>query len=159
MKLDDLKTDAHKLESGGQAPDHWTRREMKGIPASLGALWTHRDENGWRYGVQLEESHANAQGVVHGGVLMTFMDHALSLMVWEATGRAICSTVHLDSHFLSAVRPPAFVELDGQILRQGRKMAFVRGVLRVEGAAVMEATGVWSITQPRSSAAASEPVI
>lgn len=151
MKLDDVKTNVHNNEPNGRAPDHWIRREMKGIPASLGALWTHRDESGWRYGVQLDESHANAQGMVHGGVLMTFMDHALSLMVWEASGRAICSTVHLDSHFLRAVHPPAFVELDGEILRQGRKMAFARGVLRVEGAAVMEATGVWSITQPPRS--------
>lgn len=124
---------------------------MKGIPASLGALWTRRDGSSWRYAVQLDESHANAQGFVHGGVLMTFADHALSLMVWEASGRALCSTIHLDSHFLSAVRPPAFVELDGQILKQGRNVAFLRGVLRVDGADIMEASGVWSIAPaPRS---------
>ncbi len=126
----------------------WTRREMKGIPASLGALWTRRDDGGWRYGVQLDESHANAQGFVHGGALMTFMDHALSLMVWEASGRAHCATVQLDSHFLHAVRPPAFVELEGEITRQGRDLAFARGVLRVEGRGVMEAMGVWRVVQP-----------
>ncbi len=135
---------------GGMAPDGWTRREMKGIPASLGAVWTRREEGGWRYGVALDESHANAQGFVHGGVLMTFMDHALSLLVWEASGRAICSTIHLDSHFLSGLRPPAFLELDGEILRQGRNLAFARGVLRAQGKAVMEATGVWSIVSPKS---------
>lgn len=127
----------------------WKRREMKGIPASLGALWTRREGDGYRYAIQLDETHANAQGMVHGGVLMTFMDHGLSLMIWEASGRAPCSTVHLDSHFLKAVRPPAFVELDGEIRRQGKSLAFLRGVLRVDGEAVMEATGVWSVTQPR----------
>lgn len=134
------------------APADWTRREMKGIPASLGALWTKRDDSGFRYAIQLDASHANAQGMVHGGVLMTFMDHALSLLIWEASGRAMCSTVHLDSHFLKAVRPPAFVELDGEIRKQGRSLAFARGVLRVDGIDVMEATGVWSITPaPKSS--------
>lgn len=123
----------------------WSRREMKGIPASLGALWTRRDGDAWRYAVQLDASHANAQGQVHGGVLMTFMDHALSLLVWEASGRAMCSTVHLDSHFLRAVQPPAFVELDGEILRRGKSLIFARGVLRVEGREVMEATGVWNV--------------
>lgn len=127
----------------------WTRREMKGIPASLGALWTRREADGFRYAIQLDESHANAQGFIHGGVLMTFIDHALSLMIWEASGRAMCTTVHLDSHFLKGVRPPAFVELDGEIRRQGKKLVFARGVLRVEGEEVMEATGVWSVTQPR----------
>lgn len=128
--------------------DSWTRREMKGIPASLGALWTRRDDSGWRYAVRLDESHANAQGMVHGGVLMTFLDHALSLLVWESSGRALCSTVHLDSHFLRAVQPPAFVELEGEILRQGRKLAFARGVLSVEGEPVMEGKGVWSLARP-----------
>ena len=145
MDTDDVKTDTSEAAPGGRAPDHWGRRELKGIPASLGALWTHRDEGGWHYGVQLDESHVNAQGAIHGGVLMTFMDHGLSLHVWEASGRAICSTVHLDSHFLATVRPPVFVELDARILRQGRILIYARGVLRVDGADVMEATGVWNI--------------
>lgn len=137
----------------GATPDGWTRREFKGLPASLGALWTRRDGDGWRYAVQLDESHVNAQGFVHGGVLMTFMDHGLSLLVWEAIGRARSSTIQLDSHFLAAIRPPAFVELHGRILRQGRRLAFVRGLLRADGVDVMEATGVWSISPDRQSPA------
>lgn len=124
---------------------------MKGIPAGLGALWTLRDDSGYRYAVQLEPHHANSQGMVHGGVLMTFADHALSLLVWEASGRAPCSTVHLDNHFLSAVYPPAFVELEGEILRQGRSLIFARGILRADGKAVMEASGVWSVAGSKTS--------
>ncbi len=142
-----------KSTPGGTPPAGWTRREMKGIPASLGALWTQRDHDGWHYAVQLDESHTNAQGFIHGGVLMTFMDHGLSLLVWEAAGRAMSSTIHLDSHFLQAVRPPAFIELHGQILRQGRRLAFARGVLRADGEEVMEATGVWSISPSSHSPA------
>ena len=135
-------------ETPREAPDHWQRREFKGIPASLEALWTHRDEDGWRYGLQLDARHANAQGFVHGGVLMTFLDHALSLLVWEASDRAICSTIQLDSHFLEALRPPVFVELDADILKQGRSMIFARGTLRAGDREVMQATGVWRVQQP-----------
>lgn len=123
----------------------WKRREMKGIPASLGALWTQRDEHGWRYAVQLDESHCNAQDFVHGGVLMTFVDHAMSLLVWEAAERAFCSTVHLDSHFLKALRAPAFVELEFELLRRSRSLVFARGILRNGGDAILEATGMWSV--------------
>lgn len=130
------------------SPADWTRRELRGIPASLGALYTRREGDAWRYAVSLDESHCNAQGFVHGGVLVTFLDHALSLLVWEAAQRALCATIHLDSHFLRAVRPPAFVELDGEILRQGRTLVFARGILRVDGEAVMEASGAWSVTTP-----------
>jgi acyl-coenzyme A thioesterase PaaI-like protein len=145
MDSSDMDTDSSGTAPGGQAPSHWTRREMKGIPASLGAVWTHRDDTGWHYAVQLDESHCNSQGFIHGGVLMSFMDHGLSLVIWEASGRAMTSTVHLDSHFLAAVRPPAFVELESQILRQGRNTIFARGILRVAGTEIMDATGVWSI--------------
>lgn len=131
--------------ASGVAPAHWNRREMKGIPASLGALYTHRDGDGWHYAVQLDQTHLNAQGAVHGGVLMTFMDHALSLLVWEASARAMCSTVHQDSHFLRPVRAPAFVEFDGTIIKKGRSLMFARGLLRVDGKDVMEATSVFSV--------------
>lgn len=126
-------------------PAPWKRRALQGIPDSLEALWTRRDDDGWHYGLQLHEGHCNAQGFVHGGVLMTFADHALSLLVWEASGRANCSTVQLDSHFLAAVRAPAFVELDAEILRQGRSMIFARGNLRIGDSAVMTANGVWRV--------------
>ncbi len=93
----------------------------------------------------MDERHTNAQGFVHGGVLMTFADHALSLLVWEAAGRANCSTVQLDNHFLAAVRAPAFVELDAEILRQGRSMIFARCSLRIGDDVVMTANGVWRV--------------
>jgi acyl-coenzyme A thioesterase PaaI-like protein len=136
----------------GAAPAHWKRREMKGIPASLGAVWTHRDNSGWQYGVQLDASHCNSQGFIHGGVLMTFMDHGLSLVIWEMAGRAMTSTVHLDCHFLNAVRPPAFAQLESRILKRGRNTVFARGVLHVGDKAVMEATGVWNLTTDYAAA-------
>lgn len=123
----------------------WRRREFPGLPDPLEALWAKRDEAGWHYGLQLHAGHVNAQGVVHGGVLMTFMDHALSLLAWEAAGRATCTTVQLDSHFLKSVRPPAFVELEAEILRQGRSMIFVRGSLCSDNRRIMQATGVWRV--------------
>ncbi|WP_372810745.1 PaaI family thioesterase, partial [Litorivivens sp.] len=86
-------------------PEGWKRREMKGIPASMEALCTRKTEQGFQYALQVDERHANAQGMLHGGVLMSFLDHGMSLIIWEATDRAFCSTVHLDSHFLAAVRP------------------------------------------------------
>lgn len=147
-----MSTDDVKASTSDAGPVEWKRREMKGVPAGLGALHTRRTEHGWRYAVQLDQSHANAQGFVHGGVLMTFMDHAMALMIWEATDRAMTSTVHLDSHFLASVKPPAFVECDGTILRRGKNLIFARGILRVDGNDVFEATGVWSVTPalPRS---------
>ena len=136
-----MTTDQEK----GLAPEGWTRRVMKGIPASFEAFWTRREEDGFRYGVELDERHCNAQGFVHGGLMMSIMDHVLSLKIWEASDRSICSTVHLDCHFMAPLRAPCFIELDTEIMRQGKKMAFLRGILKSGDKDIMEATGVWSI--------------
>lgn len=120
---------------------------MKGIPASFEALWTQRGESGWRYAVKLDERHCNAQGIIHGGLMVSFLDHALSLQIWEATDRSYCTTVQLDTKFLRPVRPPAFIELDSEIIKQGKNLVFARAALMVEGGRVLEASGVWNVTR------------
>jgi acyl-coenzyme A thioesterase PaaI-like protein len=137
-------------ENGAKHSDelaNWTRREFKGIPASLNALWTRREGDSFRYAVTLDKSHENAQGYIHGGVLTTFADHAMSLIIWEASGRANCTTVQLSSHFLSAIKAPAFVEIETIITKRGRQMIFARSILHVQGEPVMEVTGVWRVFQ------------
>ncbi len=128
-----------------ELPTAWKRKEMPGIPASMEALWTQKTEFGFRYALQVGERHANAQGAIHGGVLMTFLDHALSLKAWEAVGRKPCSTIQLDSHFLKAVKPGEFIELQAEVLKQGKSLVFMRGVLVVDDKPVMEGKGVWSV--------------
>ncbi len=136
----------NKNDAAMAGPEGWKRREMKGIPASMEALWTTRKEDGtFQYAIQLDERQYHFQGVVHGGVLMSFMDHAMALVIWEAADRAMTSTVQLDNQFLRAVKAPAFIEHEAFITKKGRSLIFARGVLKVDGEAVMESTGVWSI--------------
>lgn len=124
---------------------NWQRKEMPGIPASINALWTQKVDGQYRYGLLVDDTHVNAQGFIHGGVLMTFLDHALSLKVWEAAERKPCTTIQLDTHFLSAVRPGQFITLEAQLLKQGKSLVFMRGVLMAADKAVAEAKGVWSV--------------
>ena len=123
----------------------WKHRDMPGLPVKIDGLWTRKTESGWRYAIKVDESHLNAQGAIHGGVLMTFMDHGLSLMIWEAAGRRNCATIQLDSRFLKAVKPPAFIELEAEISKQGSRLIFAEGRLRVGGELVMAANGIWTV--------------
>lgn len=135
--------------SGSAIPENWKRREFPGIPASLEALWVQKGDGGYHYGVQLDERHHNAQGYVHGGVLTSFADHAMSLVVWEASERANCSTVQMNSSFLSALKAPAFVQIDTTITKKGRQMIFAHAILRVGDDPVMEVSGVWRVFTKR----------
>ena len=55
----------------------WTLRSPSGLPAVVDPLWV----KGAEYGFQARADHANGRGVIHGGILATFMDHSLGLMV------------------------------------------------------------------------------
>ena len=107
------------------------------------------------FGLLTDARHANRRGVVHGGMLVTLMDHALGAVVWEAVGRAPIATIQLDAHFLAAVRPGEFVEARGQVVRRTRSVVFVRGALTAGGREVLAASGIWKVLggeEPRQGA-------
>ncbi len=131
-----------------QKPDlsRWAPRTMKGLPAALGEIYTYRDaQDKWYYAFQLTEEHCNAQGFAHGGILMTAMDHGLALVIWEAVDRAFCATVHLDTHFVASVKPPALLELRTEITKQSGNLVFAVGELWCDDVMAVRSTGVWSV--------------
>jgi acyl-coenzyme A thioesterase PaaI-like protein len=89
--------------------------------------------------------HANPQGVLHGGILMTFADHGLSMLAWEAAQRAPCTTIQLNTHFLAPVEPGQFVELRGEVTRATKGLVFVRGILAVGDRDVAAVDGIWRV--------------
>lgn len=102
-----------------------------------------------RYALQLEDRHLNGMGVVHGGVIMTFLDH----VVGSAGGRTHESpnqaTVHLTVSFVAPAMPGGLLEADCEVVRTTRSMIFLRGVARIGDTVVATADGVWKILRPR----------
>lgn len=127
------------------ASEGWKLMRGGAMPAGIGIPWSKRSDTGWRYGFVTGPEHANPQGAVHGGMLMTFADHGLSLLAWEAAKRAPSTTIQLNTHFLSAVTPGEFVELSGQVTRATRGLVFVRGLLSAGGRDVAAIDAIWRI--------------
>ena len=115
------------------------------MPANIGVPWSKRIDDRWCYAMLTAAEHANPQGALHGGILMTFADHALSLLAWEAAQRAPCTTIQLNTHFLAAVTPGEFVELRGEVTRATKGLVFLRGVLSVGERDVAAADGIWRV--------------
>jgi acyl-coenzyme A thioesterase PaaI-like protein len=122
-------------------------RLMRGgaMPAGIGFPWAKRTDERWRYGLLTTPEHANPQGALHGGILMTFADHGLSMLAWEAANRAPCTTIQLNTHFLSAVEPGEFVELRGEVTRATKGLVFVRAILAVGDRDVAAVDGIWRV--------------
>ena len=134
--------------------DGWRALPGAALPGGLGVPWAKRIGDEWRYGLLTEDSHANVNGVVHGGVLMAFADQGLGLLAWEAAERAPCTTIQLNTHFLDAVHPGEFLELRGEVVRRTRSLVFMRGVIGVRDLAgvrdVGAVDGIWRVLRPRS---------
>ncbi len=116
------------------------RRDLPGFFGLAGPLWTRKENDAWVYAVLAEAKHVNAAGVVHGGMLSTLLDHALSAIAWEANARKPCVTVALDVHFLSFARPGDFIEARGRITRKASSLVFMQGALAVSGSEIATAS-------------------
>ncbi|QMV74359.1 PaaI family thioesterase [Comamonas piscis] len=127
----------------------WKQRDLPGFVGTIGPLWTKKVGTAWRYGVLTSARHANPAGIVHGGFLMSLMDHALSAIAWEHCERKTCVTVQMDCQFVAAVHPGAFVEARGHVVRATASLAFVQGAIFVGDESVLTGSAVMKILVPK----------
>lgn len=135
-------TDAFdKLAAAG-----WRRVRSAGAFMSVaGPLWARREGEGWVYGVWSTGAHLNPAGAVHGGLLATLADHAISTVAWEAASRMPCVTVQLDTQFLAPVAAGVLVEARAQLVRRTSGLLFMRGLLQVAGQDVLVAQALMKV--------------
>jgi uncharacterized protein (TIGR00369 family) len=136
----DVDQTASEQEAG-----EWKQRELPGFIGTAGPLWTRRETSGWAYGVQAGAQHLNPAGVVHGGVLLTLLDHAISVVAWEASGRQACMTVQLDTHFLAAAREGELLEARAEVAQRTKSLVFMRGTVTAAGRLVASAQSVMKV--------------
>ncbi len=123
----------------------WKPMRLQEFSEFIGPFLYRREGEGYRYAFQADQRHVNINGVLHGGMLMTFIDQAMGSAVFEAVGRRKCATAQLNTHFMGPVKPGDFVECDSDVMRVTRSLVFMRGILRVGDRPVLAADGVWKI--------------
>ena len=127
---------------------NWTVRTLKGFIEQAGPLWTRREDGGWAYGLLCEATHLNPAARMHGGALVTLLDHAISTVAWEACDRAPCVTLQLDTQFLSAVREGQFAEARASVSHKTGSLVFLRGAVTVDGEPVLMAQAILKVLPP-----------
>lgn len=119
---------------------HW---HEEGFPSLVGPFWSKREGDGWVYGLLAEPRHGNAHGIIHGGMLVTFLDQILGVTCWTAAAKAPVVTIQLNTHFVSGAKAGEFIEARAEAVRATRSVVFVRGQLTVGSRIVATADGVW----------------
>jgi uncharacterized protein (TIGR00369 family) len=133
----------------------WKNHNLLGFLGKVGVLWTRRESDTWAYGMETTIDHTNPAGIVHGGLICTLLDHALSTIAWESAGRIPCVTQQMDTHFLRPARPGEYLECRARSLQQIKRTIFLQGVLSSGTQEIATATGIWIVlpTSPKTSQA------
>jgi uncharacterized protein (TIGR00369 family) len=88
--------------------------------------------------------HANGLGLVHGGMLTSFMDGLLAAAVWQASRRSSV-TIHLSIDFLHMARVGEWVFGESRVTRLTRDVAFVEGRAHAARSDIVRASGVFKL--------------
>jgi uncharacterized protein (TIGR00369 family) len=92
--------------------------------------------------------HCNGVGIVHGGMLSSFLDGLLAGAASRGTD-ATAITIHLSVDFLAMGRAGEWVIGEARLTRATREIAFAEGHVHVGGRPIARATGVFRLMKRR----------
>ncbi len=121
--------------------------EATGFTAANGP-WFEKVEGNrvWR-GFMPGPQHANALGIVHGGMMAAFIDAALGSVVYRAIDRR-CVTLRLTLDYLTPARVGDWLEATGELLGHDEHVAQVRGRLYGPRHDVLAGLGDFALLRP-----------
>lgn len=129
----------------------WKTLKSRGFFAEVGPLWSKRVDEQWEYGLLVEPRHENGVGVVHGGMLVTLLDQAISMIAWAANAQQPCTTIHLDTHFVTPSVAGDFIVARAEVVRKTSSLIFLRGALSVDDSQVMYGQGIMKILHKKQT--------
>ena len=95
-----------------------------------GPFYTRKDDSGQAVcAFRAEQKHMNGGGFMHGGCLLTFADYALFCIGDAALEGAGSVTASLHGEFIDAAGVGEFIEARGEVIRAGKSLVFIRGMI------------------------------
>ncbi|MFT6556287.1 PaaI family thioesterase [Sneathiella sp.] len=112
----------------------------------IGPLYYKKEDDGhYRYGFLVDESMTNYNGILHGGMMMSFLDEMMGQTIWQAVGRKRTATISLNFDFIASAKIGDWLEMRCDIIRQGVSVVFIRGELVSGDKITITADGVWKV--------------
>lgn len=132
------------------ARDGWESYESSSpYSAPLGVMYQKFDaDGGCHRAFFARDHHCNSAGIVHGGMLVTFID-ALMGMAVAHRAQSTALTIRLTTDFLSIARPGDWVEAHSRVTRLTRSVAFVEAEAFVASRPIISAQGIFKLMRRR----------
>jgi uncharacterized protein (TIGR00369 family) len=104
-------------------------------------LFSRQTESAVQIGLHLRESHCNARGFPHGGVIAALADNAMGLSCRKVLGSTSGGlvTVSLAVDYVSTAKIGQWLQIEPRVLRNGRSMSFADALVTADGAVVARA--------------------
>lgn len=106
-------------------------REWRGVsPAEdhMGPFYYRRDDAGLSLGFRVAPHNCNGLGTLHGGVMMSFADYAVTMVALQGVDEH-CATVSFHADFVAAAQQGDWVQASVTLSRRSRTLAFLQGEL------------------------------
>jgi acyl-coenzyme A thioesterase 13 len=109
----------------------WTTWSQGSDPyeTAIGPFYFRVEGGVARCAFQPRRQHLNGGGTIHGGALMSFADFALFAIAHKALAGAHAVTLTCNSEFVGAGNLDGTVEAAGEVIRDGRSVIFIRGLV------------------------------
>lgn len=95
-----------------------------------------------------DEKHANGMGIVHGGMIATFIDGSLAHAVGKATGVGGV-TIQLSINYLSVAKLGDWVFAEAWVTRHTKDVAFAEARIYTGERDIARATSVFKLMRKR----------
>ncbi len=98
-----------------------------------------------------EKKHMNGGMFLHGGCVMTFADFCLFVIARDALAGHHSVTATFNGEFVGTAGIGDLVECTGEVVKGGRSLVFVRGLITSKGEPVMSFSATLKKRRPRAA--------
>lgn len=128
-------------EGEWQGWSKWTGDEP--FEDAVGPFFARRaDDGGMIAACRMHERSLRSGGIAHGGLLMSFADYSLFMIAHDEINGQAAVTVSMTSEFLAAAPAGSLLVARGDVLKKGRSLLFVRGIVSAGDTDVLAFTAV-----------------
>ena len=112
----------------------------------LGPIYNKQTDSGLVIGLHAQAKHCNARQQVHGGVFSSLADIALgysSALSTEPVTSMVTASLSID--YAGSAKLGDWIEIETDVQKVGKRMAFANCYFAVEGKRIVRASGVFSV--------------
>lgn len=120
-----------------------------GFIGHVGGMWRRIVDTQPEFAFIARDFHANRNGFVHGGMLVTFVDRAMGQTARHRVDATRGATVNLNSQFLAPARIGDLVKVVPQITAITARMVFISGTVMVGAVPVLSAQGIYRVSHSK----------